>query len=128
MANITRSAEDVQDDAYSWAHELLGGGSGLRFVVLRYEREWSGGKRNRKDLLDAEPRLLTACKAGNASDASAIISSLSHYEDCGFAFADSVDGLAACLVPRLQRRQGCYDLADWGNGAAMLTLWSEHSK
>ncbi|WP_461509419.1 hypothetical protein [Rhodopirellula baltica] len=125
---MTRTAEDVRDDADSWATKLLGDESALQFVVLRYDRERSGGKRYKQDLNDADSQLLAACKAGNALEASKIISSLRHYDDSGFAFADTVAALADCLVPRLQRRQVCYDLADWGTGGAMLTLWSEHSK
>ena len=128
MGNVTRTATDVREDAESWAAELLGDGSTLQFVVLRYDREWSGGKRFKQDLEDADAELLAACKAGNAMEASVIVTSLSHYDDSGFAFAGTVAALAECLVPRLQRRQVCYDLADWGNGGAMITLWSEHSK
>lgn len=128
MGHSIRTELDVREDAESWANELLGDDATLRFVVIRYDRERSGGKRYRKDLIEAEPKLFAACKTGNAAEAFSIVSSLGHYDDCGYAFADTVATLADRLVPRLQRRQVCFDLADWGAGGAMLTLWSEHSK
>lgn len=128
MGNVQRTEDDVRADAESWAAEILGGNTELQFVVIRYERERSGGKRYRKDLLEAAPALFSACKDGDIDAAKKIISSLTNYDDSGFNFADSIKTLADALIPRLQRWQVNYDLADWNSGGAMLTLWSENGK
>ncbi|WP_339909954.1 hypothetical protein [Symmachiella dynata] len=120
-----RTESDSRLIASQWAAELLDADQTCRFIVVRYERRSSGGKCYRKDLHAADRALFAACKEGDLPVAAAIVQSLSHYDDSGFAFADTVETLTEALIPRVQARQDCYDLADWGGGGAVLTVWSD---